>query len=158
MRPGFVRYMRAHGQVPGPGERPRLAGALAGTVAGLATLPLLNGSGATASLASGVGGRSWMVQLLFCLAWLLAGAVYAFVFGRAANDRRGGWLFGLAYGFLLWMIGPVALLQVFVDRQLVTGLAAAGVLAANLIAGLVLGLLFRPMYTFVRKPLRQLSR
>ena len=158
MRHAFVPYMRAHGQQPGPGERPRLAGALAGVLGGLATLPLLSGSGATASLAPAIGARGWLVQLLFCLAWLLAGAVYAFVFGRAANDRRGGWLFGLAYGFLLWMIGPVALLQVFLERQLVTGFAAAGVLAANLIAGLVLGIFFRPMYTFVRKPLRRLSR
>jgi hypothetical protein len=153
VRHGFTRFMRAHGQMAGPGERPRLAGTLAGTLAGLVSLPLLNASGATASLASGLGMRSWMVQVLYCVAAILAGMVYAGVFGRAANDRHGGWLFGIAYGFLLWMIGPVALLQVILERQFVTGTAAMGVLGANLISGLALGLLFRPMYTWVRRPL-----
>jgi hypothetical protein len=97
--------------------------------------------------------ETWTIQLLSSLAWVLAGVVYALVFGRAANDRRGGWLFGIAYGFLLWMIGPAAALQAILDRQLVVGTAAMGVLGANLASGLLLGLFFRPMYTAVRKPL-----
>jgi len=155
MRHGFTRFMRAHGQVPGPGERPRLTGALAGGLAGILSLPLLSGSGATRGLAAGLGIETWTVQLLYCLAWTLAGVVYALVFGRAANDRRGGWLFGIAYGFVLWMIGPVAVLQAILGRQLVTGTAAMGVLGANLSSGLLAGLLFRPIYTAVRKPILQ---
>lgn len=151
MRHAFIGFMRAHGQMAGPGERPRLAGTLAGLFAGLLSLPLLSGSGATASLAQGIGIRTWMVQLLYCVVAMVAGMLYAAVFGRTANDPRGGWLFGIAYGFLLWMIGPVALIQEVLDRQFVTGTAAMGVLGANLVSGLVLGILFRPMYTLVRK-------
>jgi hypothetical protein len=130
-----------------------MAGALAGWVAGIVALPLLQFSGATPRLAAALGGESWTIQLAYCVAAMLAGIVYAVIFGRAANDRRGGWLFGIAFGFLLWMIGPVALLQIFVERQLVTGIAAMGVLGANLVSGLVLGVIFRPIYTLVRKPL-----
>ncbi len=36
---------------------------------------------------------------------LLAGVLYGQMFQRAANDRHGGWLFGLAYGFLIWRPG-----------------------------------------------------
>jgi hypothetical protein len=153
MTHGFTRFMRAHGQVPGPGERPRLAGALAGGLAGVLSLPVLSGSGAAPKLATGLGIESWTTYLLYCLVWMLAGVVYALVFGRAANDRRGGWLFGIAYGFLLWMVGPVALLQAILDRQLVVGPVAMGVLGANLASGLVLGVLFRAIYTAVRRPI-----
>jgi hypothetical protein len=114
---------------------------------------VLSGSGAAPRLATGLGMETWTIQLLYSLAWVLAGVVYALVFGRAANDRHGGWLFGIAYGFLLWMIGPAAALQAILDRQLVVGTAAMGVLGANLASGLLLGLFFRPMYTAVRKPL-----
>jgi hypothetical protein len=83
--------------------------------------------------------------------------LYGLVFGRAANDRRGGWLFGIAYGFLLWMIGPVALLQAILAEQLVIGRAAMGVLGAHLVSGLLLDLSFRRFYTAVRRPLQRPS-
>jgi hypothetical protein len=153
MQLGFIRYMRAHGQMPGPGERPRLAGALAGAVAGVASLPLLSGSGAGSNIAHGLGTATWTVAVLYCIGAMLAGVVYATVFGRAANDRRGGWLFGIAYGFLLWMLGPVTILQAVLQRQLVVGTAAMGVLGASLASGLLLGVLFRPVYVLLRKRL-----
>jgi hypothetical protein len=155
MRHGFTRFMRAHGQVPGPGERPRLAGAIAGTLAGMISLAVLIASGADQELARGLSMQRWTTGLLYCLIWLLAGVAYALVFGRAANDRRGGWLFGIAYGFLLWMLGPVALLQAVLGRQLVTGTAAMGVLGANLVSGLFLGLCFHFFYTLLRRPHRR---
>jgi hypothetical protein len=82
----------------------------------------------------------------------LAGLLYGAVFRRAASDRRGGWLFGISYGFLLWMLGPVTLLQVLLGHPLATGMAAMGILGGNLLFGLILGLLFRPAHRLVRKP------
>jgi hypothetical protein len=158
MQHAFTRFMRAHGQMPGPGERPRLAGALAGAAAGLISLPLLSGSGASSAIAAGLGTASWTVPVLYSIAAMLAGVVYATVFGRAANDRRGGWLFGAAYGFLLWMLGPVTLLQAVLQRQLVVGTAAMGVLGASLASGLLLGVLFRPTHVLIRKQLAAHSR
>jgi hypothetical protein len=158
MRHGFARFMLAHGQTPGPGERPRVAGSLAGAVAGIAALPLLKGTGAAAELADGLRTPGWTIQLLYLASAVIGGLIYSAAFGRAANDRRGGWLFGIAYGFLLWMVGPVALLQLAFRHQFVSGTAAMGVLGANLVSGLLLGLLYRPMYGFVRTPLHRLSR
>ena len=41
---------------------------------------------------------------------LLGGVFYGWLFQRAANDPRGG-LLGLAFGFVLWMLVPIPLLQ-----------------------------------------------
>jgi peptidoglycan/LPS O-acetylase OafA/YrhL len=88
---------------------------------------------------------------------VLAGLCYGGLFQRAAADRRGGWLFGISYGFLLWMLGPITLLQMLFGRPLATGTAAMGILAANLLSGLILGLLFRPAHRVVRRSLERHS-
>src|SRR5215207_2596791 len=145
-----MRFMRAHGQTPGPGQRPRTAGALAGMGAGVLAWPFLQWSGAAASLSSAVQLPKWLTPILCIVAASLAGALYGGVFQRAASDRRGGWLFGISYGFLLWMLGPTALVQTVLGRPLATGTAAMGMLAAHLIFGLGLGLLFRQAHALVR--------
>jgi hypothetical protein len=150
MRHGLLRFMRAHGQKPGPGQRPMLAGALAGAAGGLAAVPILAWTGAAASLAVNLRISGGLLLVLYGGVASLTGAVYGGVFQRAASDRRGGWLFGISYGFLLWMLGPVALLQTIVGHPLATGVAAMGILAANLGSGLVLGLLFRQAHGLAR--------
>jgi hypothetical protein len=146
MNDGLLRFMRAHGQEPAPGQRPIVAGALAGLCAGIAMLPLLFFSESVASLTAALGVSNEVVAGAYPALTTIAGGVYGAVFRRAANDRRGGWLFGISYGFLLWMVGPITLLQAILGRPLATGIAATGLLAANLLSGLILGLLFRPMH------------
>ncbi|HEX2250403.1 MAG TPA: hypothetical protein VHH32_08625 [Gemmatimonadales bacterium] len=146
MNDGLMRFMRAHGQKPAPGQRPVTAGALAGLCAGVAALPLLVWSDALATVAAELSLSDRVLAAAYPAIALVAGGFYGAVFRRAANDRRGGWLFGISYGFLLWMVGPTALLQATLGRPLVTGTSAMGVLAANLLSGLILGLLFRPMH------------
>jgi hypothetical protein len=146
---GLMRFMRAHGQTPGPGERPAMAGALAGLLSGVAAIPLLEWSQAFASLTHALDAPSW-TRALYPLLGAAAGMVYGAVFRRAANDPRGGWLFGISYGFVLWMLGPIALLQTVLGHPLATGTAAMGILGGNLVSGLALGLLFRPMHRLVR--------
>jgi hypothetical protein len=141
-----MRFMRAHGQMPAPGQRPVTAGALAGLCAGLAVLPLLFWTQAVASLAEVLSISTAVIAASYPALAALAGGLYGTVFRRAASDRRGGWLFGISYGFLLWMLGPTALLQALLGRPLATGTSAMGLLAANLLSGLILGLLFRPMH------------
>jgi hypothetical protein len=149
MRHGVLRFMRAHGQTPGPGQRPRLTGAVAGTLGGIAAVPILDWSRAIPSLGAALGLDAWVIVALSLALCAVAGAVYGAVFQRAAGDPRGGWLFGLSYGFLLWMLGPIALLQTILRRPLATGIAAMGLLGASLVSGLVLGVLFRPVHRLV---------
>jgi hypothetical protein len=93
---------------------------------------------------------------LHSLATIVAGAIYGRVFSRAANDPDGGWLFGISYGFLIWMVGPVTLLQWIFGRPLALGVAAIGMLAAHLIYGLALGLLFPVVHHLIQSELRDL--
>jgi hypothetical protein len=146
-----MRFMRAHGQEPAPGQRPVTAGALAGLCAGLAALPLLIWSDALTSVAEALSVSDGVVAGAYPAVALIAGGGFGAVFRRAANDRRGGWLFGISYGFLLWMLGPITLLQATLGRPLATGTAAMGLLGANLLSGLILGLLFRPMHRFTQR-------
>jgi hypothetical protein len=151
---GLMRFMRAHGQTPGPGQRPRTAGAVAGAIGGVVGFSLLQWSGASASLSSRLQLSTWQVPVIYVVIWVLAGIVYGGVFQRAASDRRGGWLFGISYGFLLWMLGPITLVQALRGSPLATGTGAMGILGANLLSGLALSLCFRPGHALVRKVLK----
>jgi hypothetical protein len=138
----FIQYMRAHGNAPGPTQRPFSAGAITGLLAQIPTALMLWWSGALMSATESLSLPIWIILILHSLAAILGGAIYGRVFSRAANDPSGGWLFGISYGFLIWMIGPVTILQWTLGRPLALGVAAMGILAAHLIYGLLLGLLF----------------
>lgn len=105
-----------------------------------------------AALAGAAGALAWEAALRpFALAgFLLAGVIYGALFRRAASDRDGGWLFGLAYGFLLWIAAPVAVMPLIRGAGLAAGVAGVGFLVSFLVWGLVLGGLF----PFVHRPFR----
>jgi len=138
----FLQYMRAHGNTPGPTQRPILAGAATGAIAEIPALLMLWWSGALSSATQSLLLSIYAILALHLLATVIAGVIYGRAFSRAANDPRGGWLFGISFGFLIWMIGPVTLLQWWLDGPLALGVAAMGILGAHLIYGLFLGLLF----------------
>jgi hypothetical protein len=152
----FLQYMRAHGNTPGPTQRPFLAGAVAGFVAEVAAAAMLWWSGGLESAARALSLRVWLTLTLHWIAAIVGGAIYGRVFSRAANDTQGGWLFGISYGFLIWTIGPVTILQWKLGRPLALGTAAMGVLAAHLIYGLVLGLIFPGIHRLLQKQVNRL--
>jgi hypothetical protein len=144
------RFIRAHGYEAGPTQRPGLAGLLSAAIAEPPTLLLLWMAGALKPLAHAAGlGLIEGVAVHVALV-LAAGALYGEVFQRAANDPAGGWLFGLAYGFLGWLLGPVTILQWLKGEPAIAGIAAQAVLGAYLSWGLLVGILFpivhRPLH------------
>jgi|SRR5689334_4773177 len=153
----FFQYMRAHGNTPGPTQRPIWAGAITGFVAELPGAAMLWWSGALATATEALGLPMWLTLILHLIAAIIGGAIYGRVFSRAANDPRGGWLFGISYGFLIWMVGPVTILQWSLGRPLVVGTAAMGVLGAHLIYGLVLGLLYPRTHRLLQTKLNRLQ-
>ena len=153
----FMQYMRAHGNAPGPTQRPFVAGAVTGFLAEIPAVFMLWWSGALISATQSLSLRTWVTLLLHSGAAIIAGAIYGRVFSRAANDPQGGWLFGISYGFLIWMIGPVTLLQWTLGRPLALGVAAMGILAAHLAYGLTLGLLFPAIHHFLHSELSHLK-
>ncbi len=137
-----MQYMRAHGNSVGPTHRPLLTGLLTGIIAAAPSLAVAAWSGALASEAEAFGMDNWAAAVLNIIFYSIFAAVYALVFKRAANDMCGGWLLGISYGFLLWVIGPVTAWNWVMGEPLATGTAAMGTLAAGLTYGLALGGLF----------------
>src|SRR5689334_9725217 len=153
----FFQYMRAHGNTPGPTQRPIWAGAITGFVAEIPAAVMLWWSGALATATEALGLPMWLTLILHLIAAIIGGAIYGRVFSRAANDPRGGWLFGISYGFLIWMIGPVTVVQWVLGRPLALGAAAQGILGAWLAYGLALGLLFPWIHRLLQSELGQLK-
>jgi len=134
--------LQAHGLDAGPTQRPLLAGAITGVMATVPALAVLAGFQALGAPARAGGTSVFAAGLAYAGLMLLGGILYGWLFQRAANDVRGGWLFGLAFGFVLWMLGPVPLLQWLPDQPVLRGYPAAGLLLAQLLWGLTLGLVF----------------
>lgn len=138
----MASFLSAHGYDPGPTQRPALAGGITGI---LATPPAIAILIVFRSLE--VEARILELSIGATLAggglvMALAGAAYGRLFQRAANDKRGGWLFGMAFGFLLWAAGAVMLLPALSGGAAPGGEAAIGLFLSLLAWGTVLGSLF----------------
>lgn len=149
--------MRAHGNTPGPTQQPSLAGAGTGALAEIPALLMLWWSGALSTAAQSLSLSVYAILALHLLAMVIAGVIYGRAFSRAANDPRGGWLFGISFGFLIWMIGPVTILQWWLEAPLALGVAAMGILGAHLVYGLFLGLLFPWIHKLLQCEISQLK-
>ena len=144
-------FMRAHGYLPGPTQRPVAAGLLSGMVAVGPSMLLGWYSGALAAGANAMGSQPALAVIAAAGLAALAGGLYGRVFMRAANDRRGGWLFGIGFGFLLWMLGPSTVVYWMRHAPLATGRASQALFASHLLYGLVLGVAFPFVHTIIQR-------
>ena len=106
----MARFLSAHGYDPGPTQRPLAAGAISGLLATIPAIAILHVFGSL-RVEAGILGISQLLTI--AVGWPVmaaAGAVYGRIFGRAANDKRAGWLFGMAFGVALWAAGAVMVL------------------------------------------------
>ncbi len=146
----MIEFLRAHGFDPGPTQRPVLAGVVTGVIATVPAAAVFVAAGSFHVLARDIFQLPTVVTgVVFTAAFVVGGALYGVVFRRAANDRRGGWLFGLSFGFLLWMAAPVVILPLVGRPVIAAGAAAEGFLGAFLLWGLTLGIVF----PYVHRPL-----
>ena len=83
----------------------------------------------------------------------VAGAAYARLFGRAANHRRGGWLFGMVFAFALWAGGAVLVLPLISGGEAPAGPAAVGVFLSLLVWGLGLGIAVPLVHPYLQERL-----
>ena len=144
-------FLAAHGYDPGPSQRPFLAGAISGLIGTIPAIGVLIAFGSLKVEAQILGmsrlltiGVGWAVMAI-------AGAAYARIFGRAANSAKGGWLFGMSFGFALWSAGAVLVLPLVSGGRTPAGHAAAGVALSLLVWGFATGILM----PFVHRPLHE---
>lgn len=154
----MLEMLKAHGLDAGPTQRPYLTGAISGLLASAPALAVLIHFGSLQHVAQSLGLSSAEAAALQALSMSLGGSLYGRLFRRAANDLKGGGLFGLAYGYLLWQALAVPLLQWLPHQPLLQGQAALGLLLGHLAWGLVLGLGFRWVHCLTRSGLEKKSR
>ena len=148
LMPGFLA---AHGYDPGPTQRPLIAGAIMGVLATVPAVAVLYGFGSLVIESQILGLSQAAIVGAGSLVMAAAGAVYARLFGRAANDKRGGWLFGMAFGFGLWAAGAVMVLPLASGGHAPAGGAAIGLFLSFVAWGATLG----GLYPHVHRPLHE---
>ena len=154
----FLQYLRAHGNTAGPTQRPLWTGAISGLIAFVPYETVLRLTGGRGSIARGFDISIWMSSAANLTVMVAAGIIYAAIFKRAANDCSGWWIFGASYGFLLWMIAPVTILQIIGSRQLAVGTAAMGLFAAHILYGFTLGLVFPRVHFLIQSRLENSNK
>jgi hypothetical protein len=147
----MATFLGAHGYDPGPTQRPLLAGAISGVLATVPAIAILHLFGSLRVEARILGISELMTIAAGWLAMAAAGAVYGRLFGRAANEVRGGWLFGMAFGFALWAAGAVLVLPLASGGEAPAGEAAIGVFISLVAWGAALG----AIHPFVHRPLHE---
>lgn len=147
----MATFLSVQGYEPGPSQRPLLSGALSGALATIPAVPILVGFGSLRVEAAILGLSALTTLAIGCPVMAIAGAVYARMFGRAANNVHGAWLFGMAFGFALWAAGAVLVLPIVSGGRTPAGGAALGVVASLLVWGLATGILV----PFVHRPLHE---
>jgi len=150
----MIDFLRAHGFDAGPLQRPLLTGSVTGLIASLPAVAVLIIFPSFNVVADQVMGLPRVVAALVLIAsFSLSGLIYAVAFWRAGNDKRGGWLFGAAFGFLLWMAAPLVVLPLITERVMASGLAATGLFACFLVWGTAVGGLFPYVHDLLQRQL-----
>ena len=97
----MLEILRAHGLDAGPTQRPLLAGMTASLVADIPALVLLQAFGSLGALAQAAHASVIIPALAYVGMMLLGGVLYGWLFQRAANDPRGGWLLSSEFSLFL---------------------------------------------------------
>jgi hypothetical protein len=146
--PGFLG---AHGYEPGPTQRPLFAGALSGMLATIPAIAILYAFSSLRIEASILGLSDFTTIGAGLPIMALAGAAYGRVFGRAVNNARDGWLFGMSFGFALWATGAVMILPFASGGLALAGRAAVGLFLSMVAWGAALGII----HPFIHRPLHE---
>jgi hypothetical protein len=144
-------FLAAHGFDPGPTQRPLLSGAISGVLATVSAIAVLRAFGSLSVEAQILGVTEFATVGVGCAVMAVAGAFYGRLFGRAANDVRGSWLFGMAFGFALWAAGAVMILPLISGGMAPAGVPAIGLFLAFVAWGAALGI----VHPFVHRPLHE---
>lgn len=154
----MATFLSVYGYEPGPSQRPVLAGGIAGILGTAPAIPILIWFGSLKVQADILGHSAILTLGLGWVAMAVAGAIYARLFGRAANSIHGGWLFGMSFGFALWAAGAVLVLPLLSGGRVPAGTASCGIAVSLLVWGFATGIILpfahRPLHESLEKASR----
>ena len=127
----------------GPGTRSLRAlgmGMLASIIGGLVFTVVMVRTGALPQVASLVGASTPTAGFAVHMAIsAILGATYGLLFRRESTTYGAGLVWGLVYGFVWWLLGPLTLMPVFLGAEVQWSLAAALAAYPSLIGHLAYG-------------------
>jgi uncharacterized membrane protein YagU involved in acid resistance len=138
--------------VPGvPWAQRLVAGVIGGVVGGLAFGALMTMLGMLPIVASVVGSNSAMVGFLYHMFnSVVIGALFGFILGSLSCTYAKGAVFGLLYGLVWWVLGPMILMPLLrmgfggIPSQF--GAAFSGSMLMSLLGHLIYGVLIGLVY------------
>lgn len=123
------------------------SGAKSGLVAGIAFGAMMGMMGMLPMVAKLFGSESAVFGFLIHLVFsAIIGALFGFFFGHQALEKGKGILYGLVFGFIWWILGPLIIMPVWLGMGV--QLSAAGMQMAlpslwgHLMYGFILGLVY----------------
>jgi hypothetical protein len=119
-----------------------IAGAVGGIVGGIAFGILMAMMGMLPMVASLVGSESAVVGfLLHMVISLFIGITFGLLFGERSQTYQTGLAWGLLYGAIWWILGPLVLMPLMMGMGLQFGAALTGPMLMSLMGHLVYGAL-----------------
>ena len=152
-----MKFMLAHGHHAGPAQRPVAAGLFAAAIGVVPSLLLAFLMGSVEAVAASLGTALIPSALILVAIMFVGGVLYGLVFSRAAADPGGGWLFGLAWGYVLWMLGPATVMTLIAGGPVAKGHAGLALMGALMVFGLVMGIAYPWLSRRLQAKLRDLN-
>ncbi len=128
----------------------RIIGGIVGGIAGGLVFGAMMGMmGMLPMVASVVGSQSALVGFVYHMFnSVIIGAIFGFAFGNQSHTFAQGAVWGLLYGFIWWILGPLVLMPLMLGMGLQFGAAFTPPMLMSLMGHLIYGLITGLVYVW----------
>ncbi len=128
----------------------RIMGGIVGGIAGGLVFGAMMGMmGMLPMVASVVGSQSALVGFVYHMFnSVIIGAIFGFAFGNQSHTFAQGAVWGLLYGFIWWILGPLVLMPLMLGMGLQFGAAFTPPMLMSLMGHLIYGLITGLIYVW----------
>ena len=126
-----------------------IGGVVGGIAGGLVFGAMMGMMGMLPMVASVVGSQSTVIGFLYHMFnSVIIGAIFGVAFGKQSHSLPQGALWGLLYGFIWWILGPLVLMPLILGMGLQFAAAFTPPMLMSLIGHLIYGLITGLVYVW----------
>ncbi len=126
-----------------------MGGIVGGVLGGLVFGAMMGMMGMLPMVASVMGSQSGLVGFVYHMFnSIIIGALYGFAFGNQSHTFAPGAKWGLLYGFIWWILGPLVLMPLMLGMGLQFGAALTPPMLMSLMGHLIYGLITGLVYVW----------